>query len=197
MDMKQAGEDNVMKTTITDYLNELKSVIGDFPLTELSQLAKLLLEKREKSTLFIAGNGGSASTASHMATDLGVGSLSRRNPVRAISITENNSVISAVSNDLSYDQIFATQIRLLAAPGDILICFSASGNSPNIIEAINVAKNLGIYTVAITGFNGGLARKQADLSIHIETREGSYGVVEDVHLTISHILTEIIRSSDG
>jgi D-sedoheptulose 7-phosphate isomerase len=178
------------------YLDELTSVLSKFPSNEVQQLGNVILASRKKSTIFIVGNGGSASTASHMATDLGVGSLSRNNPVKAISLNDNSSVMTAVSNDLSYEQVFALQIKLLANPGDILICFSASGNSLNIVEAINVAKSLGVYTVAITGFNGGLAKQNADFSIHIQTKEGSYGVVEDVHLTISHILTEIIRSSD-
>jgi D-sedoheptulose 7-phosphate isomerase len=178
------------------YLDELTSVLSKFPSNEVQQLGNVILASRKKSTIFIVGNGGSASTASHMATDLGVGSLSRNNPIKAISLNDNSSVMTAVSNDLSYEQVFALQIKLLANPGDILICFSASGNSLNIVEAINVAKSLGVYTVAITGFNGGLAKQNADFSIHIQTKEGSYGVVEDVHLTISHILTEIIRSSD-
>jgi D-sedoheptulose 7-phosphate isomerase len=179
-----------------NYLSELKSTLDCFPMEQLHGLGKLLFERKEKSTLFIAGNGGSASTASHMATDLGVGSIRRANPIRAVSLCENSSVLTALSNDINFDEVFATQLNLLAKPGDILITFSASGNSKNILKAIAQAKSIGVYSVAITGFDGGAAKKIADASIHIETKIGSYGIVEDVHSTISHMLTELVRHSN-
>jgi D-sedoheptulose 7-phosphate isomerase len=177
-----------------NYLEELSSKLATFPITDIRYLSRMLATNRKTSTVFIAGNGGSAATASHLATDLGVGSLRRRNPIRAISLNENLSVITATANDLNYDEVFSTQISLLAQKNDILIVFSASGNSKNIINAIKAGKNSGLFTVAITGFDGGLAKLEADCSIHFETKIGSYGVVEDLHLITSHILTENIRN---
>ena len=180
----------------SSYLSELKMTLDIFPMGDLLKLGKLLFESRDSATLFIAGNGGSAATASHMATDLGVGSIRRANPIRAVSLCENSSVLTALSNDLNFEDVFATQLTLLAKPGDILITFSASGNSKNILNAITKAKSIGVYSVAITGFNGGEAKEIADASLHVETKLGSYGIVEDVHSTISHMLTEIVRNSN-
>ena len=178
----------------SNYLEELISALNNFPLESISKLGTFLFERKDSAKIFIAGNGGSATTASHMATDLGVGSIRRRNPLRAISLCDNNAVLTAVSNDVSFEEVFSSQISLLAKSGDVLIIFSASGNSPSILKAISVAQSMGVHTVAITGFDGGLAKKMADTSIHIETRTGSYGVVEDVHSSISHVLTEIVRN---
>lgn len=180
----------------SNYLSELKETLNNFPMQQVLELGNLLFQKRETSTLFIAGNGGSAATASHMATDLGVGSIRRANPIRALSLCENTSVLTAISNDINYEEVFATQLDLMAKPGDILITFSASGNSKNILKAIIKAKSMGVHTVAITGFDGGEAKVVADASIHVETRIGSYGIVEDVHSTISHMLTEMVRLSN-
>lgn len=184
------------KRIASDYLTELISTLKNFPMESISTLGTFLYEIKDSATIFIAGNGGSATTASHMATDLGVGSIRRRNPIKAISLCDNNAVLTAISNDVSYEEVFSSQITLLAKSGDVLITFSASGNSPSILKAISVAQSMGVHTVAITGFDGGMAAKIADSCIHIETRPGSYGVVEDVHLSVSHVLTEIVRSFD-
>ena len=130
-----------------------------------------------------------------MATDLGVGSLRRSNPIRCISLVENMGVITATSNDQHFNSVFSQQIKLLGRPRDILICFSASGNSPNLLEAVTEAKKIGVYTVGVTGFDGGQLRDICDFSVHTPTNIGSYGVVEDIHLSVSHVLTEIIRNS--
>jgi D-sedoheptulose 7-phosphate isomerase len=185
----------VVFNPVSDYLEKLNQALGSFPTAQVVKLGSLLLQRRDLSTLFIAGNGGSATTASHMAADLGVGSIRRHNPLKVVSLCDNTAVITAISNDLSFEDVFATQITLLAKPGDVFISFSASGNSLNILNAIRVAKSLGVYTVAITGFDGGSAKNEADLSVHIESAIGNYGVVEDVHLSVSHILTEVIRNS--
>jgi D-sedoheptulose 7-phosphate isomerase len=189
-----------MKTSETDltvnkYLAELKTVYENFPTPQVINCALAILRLSGKGNLYVIGNGGSASTASHMAIDLGVGSLRRQNPVRCISLVENAGVLTATSNDLDFNSVFSQQIELLAQPGDMLICFSASGNSRNLIEAVLAAKKLGVSTVGVTGFDGGKLKEICDLSIHIPTKLGSYGVVEDAHSSVSHILTEIIRNA--
>jgi D-sedoheptulose 7-phosphate isomerase len=178
------------------YLAKLQESISVFPTKEIVYLANTILARRTSGTIFIAGNGGSALTASHMATDFGVGSIRRNNPVRAISLADNVGVISATANDISFDEVFSQQLQLLGKESDILIVFSASGNSPNIIKVVEKAIEMKIFTVAITGFDGGVAKKLADLSIHLPTDQGSYGIVEDLHSAISHMVTEIIRASE-
>lgn len=177
------------------YLAEIREAFGSFPTQQVIDVAKVLLALSSESNLYVIGNGGSASTASHMATDLGVGSLRRRNPIRCISLTDNAAVLTATSNDLDFSDVFAWQLKLLGRKGDALICFSASGNSQNLLNACAAAKGLGILTIGITGFDGGRLRQICDLSIHVPTAIGSYGVTEDLHSSVSHMLTEIIRSS--
>lgn len=184
-----------LSEVISNYLIELNSGYADFPSEKLLNLASRLRSLPRENTLYVIGNGGSATTAAHMVTDLGVGSLRRSNPVRCMSLVENQGVITATSNDLDFSSVFSQQIKLLGRQGDILLCFSASGNSTNLIRAVEEAKKLDLLTVGITGFDGGQLRKICDISIHTPTNVGSYGVVEDLHSTISHILTELIRNS--
>ena len=165
----------------------------------ISLLLVYLLQLREQGgRLFIAGNGGSASTAEHFATDIGVGALNRYpgSQISTISLVSNMASVTATGNDLNYRDIFSNQLRLhRPQKGELLIVFSASGQSPNIIEAIKVAKELGIKSCAITGFDGGSARKMCDFSIHVETPIGEYGITEDAHLAICHAISEILRTS--
>lgn len=180
---------------ISSYLVELNAAYANFPSAEIMELAELFREASKHNVVYVAGNGGSATTAAHMATDLGVGSLRRNNPVRCISLVDNSGVLTATSNDIDFSSVFAQQIKLLGRAEDILVCFSASGNSSNLVEAVIEAKKLGVLTVGITGFDGGILKDICDFSIHIPTRIGSYGVVEDIHSTVSHVLTEVIRNS--
>ena len=182
------------EATTSKYLAELQQGIEFFPTQEVIKVADALLQISPSALLYVIGNGGSASTASHMATDLGVGSIRRRNPIRCISLTDNVAALTATSNDLNFSEVFAQQLKLLGRKGDVLICFSASGNSENLLAACTLAKSIGILTIGITGFDGGKLRQICDLSIHVPTAFGSYGVTEDLHLSVSHMLTEIIRS---
>jgi D-sedoheptulose 7-phosphate isomerase len=180
---------------LENYMEELNSAYANFPSVKILELAKIVLEASERNVVYVVGNGGSATTASHMATDLGVGSLRRSNPVRCISLVDNPGVLTATSNDLDFSSVFSQQIKLLGRRGDALLCFSASGNSVNLINAVEEAKKLGVLTVGITGFDGGRLKDLCDISIHTPTKVGSYGVVEDIHSTVSHVLTEVIRNS--
>lgn len=182
------------KFSAEDYIEKLKISLSNFPLAAIEELASLLHSSAEKSMVYVIGNGGSALTASHLATDLGVGSLRRSNPIKCISLADNQGVVTATSNDLEFKAIYGEQIRLFGKSGDILICISASGNSANLIEAAQVAKSLNLLTVAITGFDGGNLLKISDLSIHTPTEHGAYGIAEDLHSTVCHILTEFVRS---
>jgi D-sedoheptulose 7-phosphate isomerase len=180
---------------VENYLDELTLALTRIPTREILMVAEILVNCLAESTLYVAGNGGSASTASHMATDLGVGSLRRSNPLRINSLVDNSAVLTATANDLSFDQVFSQQLRLLGRKWDLLICFSASGNSRNLINAVEEARSMEIKTISVTGFDGGALRRISDFNIHVDTPIGSYGVVEDVHSTVSHMLTEIIRSA--
>lgn len=144
--------------------------------------------------LYVAGNGGSASTASHFVTDIGVGSQSRGGGLRAVCLSSNNGVVTATANDEGFGAVFARQVELLANVADVLVLISASGDSPNLVEAAKVGKRLGVEVVALTAFTGGALSALADLSIHVPTAVGDYGPAEDAHLTICHMVTELFRS---
>ena len=180
---------------ISAYFAEGQSILGSILPSEVSQLAQAIEEIRiSNSTIYVAGNGGSSSTASHFATDIGVGSLRRANPVRVVSLGDNAAVMTALANDLDFSAVFEHQVRLLAQPGDLLIVISASGNSENLIRAVNEARQKGVKVFSLTGFDGGKLREITDgNNIHVQTKPGAYGLVEDAHLAICHVITECVR----
>ena len=135
------------------------------------------------------GNGGSASTAEHFETDLSyIKKESGFAKIKAFAITSNSSLITAIANDIGFDKVFSHQLNRKAAKGDICFIISASGNSENLICAINAAKALGLETLAILGFDGGKIMDLADHAILIRSEIGQYGPVEDLHLAICHAL---------
>jgi len=181
---------------INQYFSDGQNNLSKISISEVLVLVNALqaIQLSEK-TVFIAGNGGSASTSSHFAADIGVGSLRRKNPVRVVSLCDSLAVITALSNDFGYDLVFADQLRLLAKSGDLLLVISASGNSKNLIEAVKVGRELGVDAYSMTGFDGGELRNLTrGCNIHIDTPKGAYGMVEDSHLAVCHVITECLRS---
>lgn len=181
---------------ISDYFSDGQKVLKAISPAEVSGLARAIEKVRMSGkTMYIAGNGGSASTASHFAADIGIGSLRRANPVRVVSLCDNSSVMTAISNDISYIAVFEQQLRLLAQPDDLLVVISASGNSENLISAVNAATEMDVIAYSLTGFDGGkLKAMTSGTNIHVQTKPGAYGLVEDAHLAICHVITECIRS---
>ena len=183
------------RSAISEYFLTSEKLLAKIPNEEVMKLAIAINQARKtESTVYITGNGGSASTASHFATDIGVGSLNRANPVRSLSLCDNTAAITAIANDMDYSSIFAQQLKLLGKQGDLLIVISASGNSDNLIKAVEVASELGMESHSLTGFDGGkLKQLTLGRNIHVETPKGAYGLVEDAHLAICHVITECIR----
>ena len=172
-----------------DYLNNILNQIDN----QKIQLFVKHLEKlrKNKNTIFVAGNGGSATTASTIANDLGFDIIKKtktKNPFRFLSLTDNNGVLSAISNDVGYENIFINQLKIHYKKGDAILVISASGNSENLIRAVKyVNKNKG-STLALLGFDGGKLLKLCDSSILVKTKKGEFGPVEDAHLIINHII---------
>ncbi|MBF0447938.1 MAG: SIS domain-containing protein [Magnetococcales bacterium] len=149
-----------------------------------------LTARKEGKTIFFAGNGGSAATASHFAQDLAtVGRKAGVATFKTLSLTDNTSYITALANDLGYDRIFSEQMQPLFQSGDLLVAISASGNSPNILKAAELAKERGGTLFALVGFDGGALAKLADHCLLIKTPKGAYGPVEDAHMIIDHLVT--------
>jgi len=182
-----------VETHVRDYLGRLITTLKEIPTDRVEQLANLLYRAyADGKQVFTLGNGGSASTASHMAADLNkntIGPNMRR--FRIMSLNDNMSLVSALANDLGYENMFAEQLQNLIHPGDVLIAISGSGNSPNVLRAIEYAQSRSAEVAALLGFDGGKALELADLSVLVDSHD--YGVVEDAHLIINHILVEYFR----
>jgi D-sedoheptulose 7-phosphate isomerase len=180
------------------YLNEVLTAIDS---ASISSVVDCFLAARENNrTIFFAGNGGSASTASHFAQDLGeVGRKANKPGFRTLSLTDNISLLSAIGNDYGFDKIFSVQLSEMFIPGDVLVAISASGNSPNVVNAVEFAKEAGGRTVGLVGFDGGKMKHICDHVIHVETDIGAYGPAEDAHMVMDHLITSymILKLSDN
>ena len=170
------------------YFNYLNSILLSINTRSISAFVKTLLDARERqSNVFFVGNGGSASTASHFANDLSIGTNTFDKPFRVLSLNDNIPVLTAISNDFGYDDVFTRQLQVLAKPHDVLVAISASGNSPNLLNAVSYANTNDINTVAITAFNGGKLKPLAQLSVHVPTNNKEYGPAEDAHMILECI----------
>jgi len=143
--------------------------------------------------LFFFGNGGSAADAQHLAAEFVNRYIMDRPPLPAISLTTDTSILTSVSNDIAFNEIFAKQLRALGKEGDVAIGISTSGNSPNVIRAFEVAKEMGMKTVALTGNDGGVLSKMADISLTVPST--STPRIQEVHILIGHILCEMVEHS--
>jgi len=173
----------------TAYLQYLTKVLENIDPKAIGEFISILLSARERgATIFFIGNGGSAATASHFANDLSIGTNSYEKPFRALSLADNIAIITAIGNDFGYEEIFVRQLKILGQKGDVLVGISASGNSPNLIHALDYAKDVGIQSIAITAFDGGKMKNIADHSVHIPTGPKEYGPAEDAHMILDHLI---------
>ena len=177
------------------YLNELLNRLDKAAIAGLMQ--ELELARQNGNTVFIVGNGGSASTASHMANDLGLGTATGEGtPFRVLSLTDNVAVMTAIANDEGYDRLFVSQLVIHYRPGDKLLVISGSGNSPNVVAAAEWVKNKGGTVIGLTGFDGGKVKDLCDIVINVETPVGQhecYGPIEDIHMILDHLVTTWLR----
>ena len=175
------------------YFNYLAELFKKIDLREIQSFVDTLLSAREAGSLiFFMGNGGSAATASHFANDLAIGANDYEKPFKVMSITENIPMITAISNDYGYEEIFLRQLKVYGKSGDILVGISASGNSQNLINAFEYASSAEIKTVALTAFDGGKMKEIADQGIHIPTGEKEYGPAEDLHMILDHLVSSYL-----
>ena len=184
---------------IQSYFDEITSSIKLVDIDLINASIQVIMNAYKKSKkIYILGNGGSASIASHMACDLGKGTLNRvydekEKRLRVISLTDNTPLITAYSNDLGYDSIFLQQLRNLVDKGDVVIAISGSGNSENVIKAVRYAKRAGAFVIGLSGFlKGGKLSKLSDLSIIVKSNH--YGPIEDIHMMIGHIIAAQVAS---
>lgn len=176
-----------------DYARRLQCAFHDGPWGAVGDLAAtLLLAMQQRASVFLAGNGGSAANAMHLANDFLYG-MGREIDLglRVEALPSNPSVITCLANDLSYEQIFAKQVRVKGAAGDILIVLSGSGNSPNVVRALEAANQIGMKTFAILGYSGGRCRDVARVPIHFAVDDMQ--IAEDLQLVVGHICMQWVR----
>lgn len=173
------------------YLAELAALLASLDLDAIEAVVACLRRARDRgATVFLAGNGGSAATATHWANDLGKATKrSGRAPIRVMCLSDNVPWLTALANDEGYDRVFAGQLENFATPGDVLVAISASGNSPNLIEAVRMATARGVETAALVGFDGGALRQMVRHAVWVPSRVGEYGLVESIHAIVADIVT--------
>jgi D-sedoheptulose 7-phosphate isomerase len=161
---------------------------------EIERVVDIFRQARDRGAfIYIAGNGGSSSTASHWVNDLG--KATKRSgcpPMKVMCLSDNTSWLSALSNDEGYERAFSGQLENFAAPGDVLVCISASGNSPNLVRAVDLARERDVTTVGLLGFDGGVLMRLVDLAVCVTTEKGAYELVEDVHSVVCHAITRCL-----
>ena len=194
-----SSQSNSPSEFMSRYVSYLKDVLSNIDVKQVDKLV-LSLEKARKNgnTIFIIGNGGSATTASSMANDLGFDIIKKtktKKPFKFLSLTDNNSVITAIANDVGYEEVFVNQLKIHYRKGDQLIIISASGNSPNLVSAAKWFKSQKGKVISFLGFDGGKLKKISDIILHAKTEKGDYGPVEDSHLIINHVLAHWFQSS--
>ena len=179
---------------ITDYLTQEAQIILELNVEEIDQaINKLIMAEQNHKHIYCFGNGGSASTASHFANDFTKGIPTKNFQVTCLS--DNIATITAIANDISYDLIYSYQLAHLLQEGDIVVAISGSGNSTNIINAANYAKEQGNLVIGFTGFNGGKLKKLSDISLHVPIN--NMQIVEDVHLLFNHVMMRTINLRIG
>jgi D-sedoheptulose 7-phosphate isomerase len=180
-----------------EYFQLYQQVVSALPHAIIQEVAEELLRVRaEARTIFLFGNGGSAALASHFACDLGKGTLVERDAqarLRAVALTDNLALLTAWANDRSFEDVFAEQIKNLVVPGDVAFAISGSGNSPNVLRALEVARESGACTVGLTGFHGGKMKALCDHCIVVPSE--NMQIIEDLHLGVAHAIFLIVRSA--
>ena len=177
------------------YAEETARATSSIDATALDRAAAILLDAYTRGAgVFSCGNGGSAAVANHLQCDhlKGIRNGTDLTP-RVVSLAANVDLLTAIANDLGYENVFVYQLQSQAAPGDVLLAVSSSGRSPNIVRALTWARDHGLRTIALTGFGGGDARNVAEVAIHTDST--NYGVVVYLHQAVMHALAQYIRQS--
>jgi phosphoheptose isomerase len=180
---------------LSGYFDTLTDAARSIDTASVARAADLLSNLFSAGrTLFVCGNGGSAAIANHLLCDFAKGMQTDTilRP-KVVSLSSHVELITAIGNDIDFAEIFAYQVRTAARPGDALMTISSSGNSENIVRALESARNANVSTIAMTGFDGGRSAQMADITLHVPAH--NYGVVEDIHQSLMHILAQYVRMS--
>ncbi len=195
--MKMAASNPVTEEYVRGYLRKLAKVLSALDPREVAKAGKLLFEARAAGRhVFVMGNGGSAASASHFAVDLGKGaSRGRKKRFRVLSLADNVPWLTALGNDLAYEDVFVEQLANFAARGDVVIAISAGGNSPNVLKAVEYANAAGCATVGLSGYKGGKLKGLVRRHVHVPASH--MGLIEDGQMAVCHILVYAFMDEEG
>ena len=181
---------------LSNYANRVNAGLESVDKKQLQKVLELLeLAYKKRIPVFVCGNGGSLTMSDHFHCDHAKGTHFDALMRPRIEPLTSGSILTAIANDIGYEDVFSFQLSMKGGAGDILVAISASGNSPNIISAIKMARNLNMETIAFVGFDGGEAAKLADYVLHVQ--EDNYGIIEDCHQSLMHILAQHIRETNS
>lgn len=181
-------------SSAAEYLTGLGNLLDELDASAINRLTDALAEVSESDRqVLVFGNGGSAYTASHFITDIvKTAAVEGRRRIRAISLVDNYGLTTAIGNDITYDDSFVYPLESYGKPGDLAIAISGSGNSENVVRACQWARDNGLTVACLTGFSGGKIADLADIHIHVPS--DNYGFIEDLHLSVAHVITQAFKS---
>lgn len=187
---------NPSKVLAVNFLRDFEQLLQQVNVDAIDRVYQILRGARDRgATVYIAGNGGSAATAAHWVNDLGKGAKeSNRAPLRVMSLSDNVSWLTALANDEGYERVFAGQLENFAKPRDVLVVLSASGNSANLLRAVELARARKLVTIGFLGFDGGALKSMVDEVLLLPTPKGAYGLVESGHDLLCHVLTACLAA---
>lgn len=182
-----------MEQRIKDYYEKEIRVIQNLNFQEIAEAMEAIKSAYERdATIYVFGNGGSAATASHFVCDFNKGISEKRDrKFRIICLNDNTPIMMAIANDISYDEVFSFQLRNKLEPDDLIIAISGSGNSGNVIKAVEYAKEIGTKVVAVTGYSGGKLREMADYHMHVNVDDMQ--ITEDIHMSFDHMMYRVFN----
>ena len=190
--MLTAGSIAEYRDAYTAMLQKGLSDIDALALEEACE--RVVAAGKDNRRIYVVGNGGSAAIADHLCCDWTKGTHARpHSTIRTHSFVSNVALYSAIANDYGFEKVFSTQVEFYGDAGDVLIAISSSGNSPNIVEAVRSAKALGMFVIGMSGFEGGRLAKESDAALHVPVE--NYGVVEDAHQALMHIIAQFIAKA--
>lgn len=181
-----------------EYQQKLNNLFGQIDFDILEQITATIIDAyKNDKTIYVAGNGGSAATASHYKVDFGFFvRYFKKKRIKVVSLTDHSPLITAIGNDNSYDEVFTQQMQDYFNQGDVLIAISASGNSMNVVKAAEYANELGGTSIGLVGFEGGKLKDACKISLFTPNPKGDYGPIEDLHMIICHMLVSYLREDE-
>lgn len=192
---RPAATSSTTAMVLEDHISQVHAALSKIPIEAIERVVQIILDAHaSQGHVYVVGNGGSATNATHFACDLSKATIIEgRTRLRVTSLADNIALLTAWANDTSYEMVFSEQLANLLNPGDVVIAISASGNSPNVVSAIRTARLFSASAVALVGFSGGRLLEMVDAAVHVPSND--YGVVEDCHSVLEHAITASTRTA--